>query len=148
MSLLAPLVICKRTFSKTPPNSCIKCLHKTHKQVKSDQSRSHVKICQLIDSTHHSIQKWYPLTPMLVNVLCFLGAVGDLIHDSQCSHHPQNRWEEGLVAQLSDSRFLQWKATQCCKSHLNLSLTIAMTSANNMFPEMFQYESNPDGMWQ
>ena len=55
---------------------------------------------------------------MLVNVLCFLGAVGDLIHDSQCSHHPQNRWEEGLVAQLSDSRFLQWKATQCCKSHL------------------------------
>ena len=51
MSLLAPLVICKRTFSKTPPNSCIKCLHKKH-----DQSRSNVKICQLTQHKSHRIR--------------------------------------------------------------------------------------------
>ena len=102
-------------------------------QVPAQKARSIEVQCKDLptDWLHTNLIAWLQCWSMFV--LCFLGAVGDPIHDSRCSHHPQNRWEEGLVAQLSDSRFLQWKATQCCKSHLNLSLTTAMTWANNMF---------------
>ena len=101
-SLLTPRSICKRTFSKTPPSSCIKCLQlQAERTCKNRYEMIQNKTKCPKKSTHlnnkYEIYWNITVTPLFVSRVFHRDTASNPTHETRCSRHPQNPPVANLV---------------------------------------------------